>query len=141
MDTPNTTAPSVECRALFAGIGRWLVAGERGISSEYMASVALTGEVQRARWSDPTPSDAPDLGRCVLLVDAVPEIRGTFNVLRLASKVWNIYVEHWDELAALWRLGDYHTITARMKALRAEANAIEHPTADAAAGSHTQPTN
>ncbi len=103
-------------------VAEWLTGEDTGISSKYMAAVAICGKVIKSRWIDPTPSDAPDLGRCVRLVEKCPAIRETFPVLRHASKVWAAHLDHWDELVALYKQGNYTRTTARMRELRASAN-------------------
>jgi hypothetical protein len=99
-------------------VALWLTGNTTGISSKYMAEVAITGQCVKSRWGDTTPHDAPDLGRCVNLLDIAPSVRDCFPVLREASPVWAAYIDHWDELDALWRQGDYHVTTIRMYELR-----------------------
>jgi hypothetical protein len=88
-----------------------------------MASVAISGKVTKYRWGDSTPQHAPDLGRCVRLIEKAPGVRDTFPVLREASPVWAAYVDHWDELTGLWHNGSYRATTDRMDVLRSSANA------------------
>jgi hypothetical protein len=47
------------------------------------------------------PLDPGDLRRCVLLLEAVPELRRRFGRLRRVSPLWARYVDHWDELVDL----------------------------------------
>jgi hypothetical protein len=102
-------------------VAEWLTGDDTGISSKYMASVAIAGKVTKSRIGDSTPSDAPDLGRCVRLLEKAPGVREAFPVLRTASPVWAAYVDHWDELTGLFHLGCYGATTARMVALRSSA--------------------
>ncbi len=105
-------------------IGEWLMSENTGVSSKYIASVYLSGKVLRSMWSDTTPSDSPDLGRCVRLIEQLPRVRDCFPVLREASPVWRIYVDHWDKLTALWNLNNYYDTTNKMRELRKLAS---HP--------------
>jgi hypothetical protein len=103
-------------------VAEWLTGRDIGVSSKYMASVAIAGKVTKSEWLDATPSDAPDLGRCVRLIEKAPTVRNCFPILRQASAVWAAYVDHWDELTTLWHQGDYHVTTGRMRDLRSSAN-------------------
>jgi hypothetical protein len=89
-------------------VAEWLTGRDTGVSSKYMASVAISGKVTKSDWLDPTPSDAPDLGRCVRLIEKAPTVRNCFPILRQASSVWH--------------QGDYHITTGRMRDLRSSAN-------------------
>lgn len=103
-------------------VAEWLTGRDTGVSSKYMTSVAIAGKVTKSEWIDATPSDAPDLGRCVRLIEKAPTVRNCFPILRQASPVWAAYVDHWDELTTLWHQGDYHVTTGRMRDLRSSAN-------------------
>ena len=120
-DISQSSAPRVGSSALFA-VAEWLVGDDTGISSEYMAAVFIGGKAMKSKWGDSTPHGAPDLGRCVRLLEKAPCVRNAFPAIRKTSPVWAAYVDHWDELAALWHQGDYHITTGRMNELRASAN-------------------
>jgi hypothetical protein len=115
----------------------WLTGRDTGVSSKYMASVAIAGKVTKSEWLDATPSDAPDLGRCVRLIEKAPTVRNCFPILRQASAVWAAYVEHWDELTTLWHQGDYLVTTGRMRDLRSSANVKVHTPLPATASDET----
>jgi hypothetical protein len=83
----------------YKAIAEWLAGDDTGVSSKYMASVAISGKLIESKWIDTTPSDAPDLGRCVRLLEKCPTVRNCFPTLRLAAPVWAIYIDHWDELS------------------------------------------
>lgn len=76
----------------------WLATGERGISSETIAS-HLTG-VPIAKYRD-HPYDPSDFRRCERLLRAVPLARATFSSMAEVSPTWARFVERWDELVAL----------------------------------------
>ena len=86
---------------------RWLVNGERGLSS-----MAMVAHITRHGGDCSHPLDTADLRRCRLLVESVPLIR--YNLHRMAdcSPIWARIVAVWVELCALmdsesphWREG------------------------------------
>lgn len=103
-------------------VGKWLATGNTGVSSKYMLAVALAQQVLPSKWGDATPSDEPDLGRCLMLIERAPGIRNCFPILRTASPVWAAYIDHWDELATIYEGHDYAVTTGRMRDLRSSAN-------------------
>jgi hypothetical protein len=80
----------------------WYATGERGLSSECIARV-MTGRPGGDRFSvrGSHPVDPADLRRCLLLLDRLPP--GSIERMRAVSGEWCVLVEHWDELAALFR--------------------------------------
>jgi hypothetical protein len=86
---------------------RWLMHGQRGLSSEAMVAY-ITG----TGGSADHPYDPSDLGRCRLLVEQVPIIRMNLKRMADCSPVWAQIIAHWDELCSLmdeeapeWRRG------------------------------------
>lgn len=111
----------------FRSLAEWLIGPDTGTSSMFMAATviaALGGRVIADPMSGHAPRDASDLGRCIRLVERIPGVRSFFPVLREASPVWRAYVDAWDELATLWRDGDYEITTFRMDRLRADAGKV-----------------
>lgn len=104
-------------------IAQWFTEGNTGVSSKYMAGVALNGIDHQSDSHDPTPGDTSDLLRCIGLVEAVPEIRDTFRVLRLTDPVWAIFIDNWDTLTAMANSGDWNGTYKVMEDLRKEATA------------------
>ena len=51
------------------------------------------------------PSDGDDLGRCLRLLDLIPEWKDRLKLMAGLSEYWHALVEHWDELAALHATG------------------------------------
>lgn len=78
-------------------INRWLAHGERGISSEtivgHLAGIAIAGAAHGG-----APIDPSDLRRCVLLLDAAPELRTEFYRMAEISTTWALLVENWQAL-------------------------------------------
>lgn len=91
---------------------QWLANGERGASSETIVHY-VTG-IKTNDWHD-HPLDPSDLGRCVKLLEACPELVDGFkDKMPKVSPVWARLVEHWDELVAMlddevpgWRHGKH----------------------------------
>jgi hypothetical protein len=76
----------------------WFAGDDTGLSSKHMAAVAggLKGNGR-------TPADPDDLGRCLRLVEAVPEVREHFPAIAASTEQWGAVITHWDELEALYR--------------------------------------
>lgn len=91
-ETPHLSAAAIE----------WLAHGERGISSETIFS-ALTGvDALRGGWQS-HPHDPSDLGRCIKLLDSVPELQPLMYKMMHVSPHWFGLMSRWDELVALYR--------------------------------------
>lgn len=74
---------------------KWFVNGKVGESSKAMVSAATDQPMDGYR---PHPSDPADFNRCLLLLDAVPEIRNAMNKIADISEVWKKLVARWDEV-------------------------------------------
>ena len=81
---------------LNAKIQEWLAHGQVGASSKAMAAAAgCLGEDAR---SSAYPLDPDDLNRCLLLLEAVPEIRERFDAIATISPTWARLIAKWDQL-------------------------------------------
>lgn len=89
---------SAELRA-----AKWAAAGKTGVSSLAMLAV-MTGE--RPKTSFCYPHDGSDLGRCIGLLDAVPEYRERLAEMKAIGPEWAALIDHWPELEARWRRDD-----------------------------------
>lgn len=76
----------------------WVLDGGVGLSSKCMAA-HLTGRPCDGSY----PHDRDDLGRCIKLLEAIPELRDRLPKMSEVGRAWAAYVEHWDELEALYR--------------------------------------
>lgn len=81
----------------------WLAGGHTGASSKTMCFFFLG--VGRPEAPD-HPHDACDFGRCLGLLEAVPEWRSRVPELATLSPCWKAIVEQWDLLEELYRKGD-----------------------------------
>lgn len=102
----------------------WLARGERGISSNTIVQ-HLTGIKTLDRFGGSHPHDGDDLRRCMLLLDAVPELQPRIRQMATCSKEWAALVADWDGLLAILRRelarepGTYGKTYERMRELLA----------------------
>jgi len=86
----------------------WLASGETGLSSKTMAFTAVGEDYERGRNH---PLDPADFNRCLMLIDAVPEIRDHFEAIASLSKQWKAIIDNWgviersfiDEVGFNWQ--------------------------------------
>lgn len=77
------------------GSAEWLAIGEQGASSCAMFQT-LTGYQLDAEGA--APSDPSDLRRCLLLFEAVPDLRKNLAAMNTVSGTWAALVARWDDL-------------------------------------------
>jgi hypothetical protein len=83
------------------GFEAWMQSDDTGLSSRYLA-ISLTGRcAPKLDW----PHDADDFGRCVRMLDAVPELRERLGMLEHAPDPWPRLWARWAEAEALYRAG------------------------------------
>jgi hypothetical protein len=77
----------------------WLAGEDTGISSKviafHMVNIPLT---EREFYWPNTPSDPSDFGRCLRLIEKIPEFRPRLWELATISEKWEILVNHWDAI-------------------------------------------
>ena len=72
---------------------KWFGTGRIGLSSKAMALAAID------IYNDGShPCDPSDLNRCLLLMQAAPEIRQRMDKLAAISETWGKLVDQWDEV-------------------------------------------
>jgi hypothetical protein len=76
---------------------QWIVAGETGSSSRAMWArmMGVTGDKNH-------PQDGGDLGRCLKLLEFIPEWKARLPEVSGLSPYWAALVPHWDELTKLY---------------------------------------
>lgn len=92
--------------AVGMGLARWLASDDTGLSSECLARhlAPLAGiDVPVGGRGVDHPSDPGDFGRCVRLLEAVPELRPHLPRAADLSPVWAALVARWEELEGLYR--------------------------------------
>jgi hypothetical protein len=83
------------------GFEAWMESDDTGLSSRYLA-ISLSGRcAPQLAW----PHDSADFGRCVRMLDAVPELRGRLDLLEHAPEPWPKLWARWEEAEALYRAG------------------------------------
>ncbi|EMT6577833.1 hypothetical protein WMR74_003908 [Providencia rettgeri] len=93
------------------GLTAWLASDDVGASSRYMASV-LSGQ-----FSAPNhyPLDGADLGRCIRLLVAVPELASQLHKMKACSPQWSAVIDNWDKWKALYEAGKGKKLYQEMK--------------------------
>ena len=71
----------------------WFSTGRVGASSKAMALASIGISNDKSH-----PYDPDDLNRCLLLLEAVPEIRQHFDEVAAISDTWAKLVSQWDEV-------------------------------------------
>lgn len=79
----------------------WVNSGDTGMSSLALWAHMAGAETPRGGWSHPW--DTSDFGRCVRLLDRVPEWRARLHEMSARSPYWAALVARWNEVEALYR--------------------------------------
>lgn len=103
-------------KATLINVLKWFATGQVGASSKCMATYLTTGVIPP--YGD-YPHDPDDLNRCLLLLQAVPELREHLPRMANVNKEWDALVKDWDalerafinEVGLDWCNGDVATIT------------------------------
>lgn len=95
MPMTETAARAAERTRLLEGLAKWGVSDDTGASSKSIARAALG--LKPPPHPD-YPYDIADLGRCLRLLNAVPEARFGLTELGKVSRVWKALDERWDEI-------------------------------------------
>ena len=77
---------------------KWLLSDDTGVSSKAIVAKMEGIEVL----PDSHPRDPADLGRCLRLLNLMPQYRPRLGEMREVSQVWANLVDNWDELEALY---------------------------------------
>ncbi|HAS8538193.1 TPA: hypothetical protein I7730_00070 [Vibrio vulnificus] len=91
---------------------KWAVSRHTGASSKALAA-AFFGFENDGSW----PRDESDLGRCMLLVDLNPFIRGGLDRVALMNPQWNAIVENWDALESLYHEGNIARMGSKLQSI------------------------
>lgn len=109
----------------------WICGHDTGTSSKTIWAV-LSGVVQlgplHLGWPlshYDIPYDMADLGRCVRLLDAVPEWQGRIGEVAEIFPAYAPIIERWDELTRLYREGNGEKIYRIISGLRDEVLYID----------------
>lgn len=77
---------------------QWLANGERGISSNTIATRLSGIDCMPKNWRKDHPHDPADFLRCEKLLDAVPEFRDRLSEMQAESPVWKALYLRWDDI-------------------------------------------
>ncbi|MDB5362253.1 MAG: ftsK [Rhodospirillales bacterium] len=80
-------------------VSDWLLTGETGSSSKAMAAHLSGRKAERFCY----PSDNSDLGRCIKLLTAIPELRPLLPNMVTLDQYWAALIPRWAELEESWR--------------------------------------
>jgi hypothetical protein len=86
---------------------KWLFSRRVGSSAKTIAA-ALAGIDNQgfngfSAYNASVPLDCGDLGRCIFLLDSVPEFRPRLAMVGERFAMFRPYIEHWEELEKLYR--------------------------------------
>lgn len=82
-------------------IALWSLSGSTGVSAKTIACVAL-GIKENARVDFDMPYDAGDFGRCLRLLEMVPELHEYLPAVAQACPQWGPLLPIWSELTLLY---------------------------------------
>jgi hypothetical protein len=87
-------------------LNEWIIYGETGISSKTMWA-AITGAVSQELESGyfDIPHDSDDFSRCYKFWKQCNLTREQLNKVKETFNWWAPYIDHWDELAAMYERG------------------------------------
>ena len=80
-------------------LGAWLEGVNSGQSSEALAWATVRGRVVSKAY----PRDPSDLGRCMYMLEALPELKPRIVVMVDAGPEWAALIANWGTLTALLR--------------------------------------
>ncbi|HEJ7283080.1 TPA: hypothetical protein SMF87_004532 [Serratia marcescens] len=109
------------------GLRAWLDSDDIGSSSIFMAFTLATHEQRqrhfrgRGKPSNNYPRDPDDLGRCIRLIDAVPEFGGRIPEMADKGAHWMAVTTNWDRWCTLHARQNYALLHSEMREAFAKA--------------------
>lgn len=99
-------------------VALWLLSKDTGASSKQLAFTFMVGEVQKGRID--FPRDAHDLGRCIRLIESVPEVATALPLLAESCRGWRALFHQWSWLTTKYNIlrgcaRQYEVITSAMQ--------------------------
>lgn len=93
------------------GLKAWLDSDDVGASSEYMAWALSDYDQQVLFWGRNSPHlayphDPDDLGRCIRLIEAVPEFGGKIPEMAHRGKEWLAVATNWADWVEMYNADD-----------------------------------
>lgn len=100
--------------SLPSSLVRWLDSDDTGLSSTFMVRVIF--QLPGAKFAPVDwPWDEYDFGRCVRLLDAVPEAREHLHELAAHGPVWAALVREWASLERMYRANEWRELRAALQ--------------------------
>lgn len=92
------------------GLNRWLDSDDTGSSSLFMAWILTAGDV-RYWWGRKSPEfayprDPDDLGRCIRLISAAPELAGKIHLMHDTGPHWSAVADNWQKWSEMYEAED-----------------------------------
>lgn len=91
---------ALEAAPAASALERWLVAGERGASSNAIVAHLRGVPVCEFGAQGAHPHDPDDFQRCLKLLEDVPEIKADFMRMSEVCEVWARLTAHWPAITA-----------------------------------------
>ncbi|HBE9179209.1 TPA: hypothetical protein KNH08_002085 [Serratia fonticola] len=109
------------------GVSAWLDSDDTGASSLFMAYVLCHDRLRvwrgRKAPGNHYPRDPDDLGRCIRLIEAVPEFEGLIPEMADRSAHWTAVTSNWADWVYMYQTGDTVGLYTAMKDAFAKVDA------------------
>jgi len=79
----------------------WLMSGDTGISSE--AIFAVLSGIQPRSTKHNWPYDPSDFGRCLRMLERIPEFRPRLKEVPTAMPAWKPMIDAWDQIESFYK--------------------------------------
>lgn len=96
------------------GLTAWLDSDDVGMSSKFMASV-LSGQF-KAEFA--IPYDPADFGRCVRMIQAIPELEQQIGEMRKHGRMWTAVADNWARWSEMLDEGQNKALYEEMRSCR-----------------------
>lgn len=80
----------------------WFATGRTGLSSCCLA-VSLVNQDSAKSVAKEHPRDPADFERCLILLNAVPELRDRLSIMKNVSKEWGFLIDQWEKVEATFK--------------------------------------
>lgn len=80
----------------------WFATGRTGLSSKCLAVTLVNRDSAKSVAKD-YPRDPADFERCLLLLNAVPELRDRLSIMKSVSKEWSALIDQWEKVEATFK--------------------------------------
>jgi len=84
-------------------VAEWLLGGDTGRSSEFMARVLSDMPADSFDGKNDYPRDPSDFGRCVRMLEKIPNLYRRLGRMRKHGLIWSALVDKWYSFRELYR--------------------------------------